>query len=178
MRWRLDRRAGTPARENSRSDVDEQPGRQVQCPDRPQLPDLSHHRLQAHVARTRLDQGEQGGGPFADVVRLVTLTGGDQGKQTAHHRRIQPAGDPGRPVLFGGAHSRTDHPQHPAGGGRLDAFLPKLGQQPFPYPVSSPLGLRNRLRQPCRQPLLILERGHTEAQMIPNLGTVILDRAP
>jgi hypothetical protein len=96
MTGRLDRRAGTPARNDDRGDVGEQIGRQPDRPDRLELCDLDEDRVQAHVARRRLDQGHV----LAIVVLVVA--DGDQRLETLDDGPIDALCDQPKQRLLGG----------------------------------------------------------------------------
>lgn len=116
MRRRFDCGPRPPLLEDLRYNIREQACRQIQGPDRLQLVDLGHHRLQAHIAWAGLGQDQQ----RRRRIALVIHSDGDQGQQATCNRRTQPAGDPRRPVLFRCAQSRPNHTQDPPGRRRLD----------------------------------------------------------
>jgi len=120
LRRRFDHGPGPPPIEDFRGDVAEQVCRQIQRPDRLEFVDLGHHRFQAHVARAALDQSEQRRGLLVHAVVVVILVDGDDAEQAARRRCIQSAGDPRRPILFGCAQGRSNHPLYPAGRRWLD----------------------------------------------------------
>ncbi len=100
MTGRLDRRAGAPPGNDGRGDVGEQVRRQPDRADRLELCDLDEHRVQAHVARCGLDQGQH-------VLTVVVIAAdGDQRLESIDRSPIDARRDPPKKRLFGAIQRR------------------------------------------------------------------------
>ena len=130
----------------------------------------SQHRVQADVARHRLDQPEDG---VADQVVVVHPVHRHQRVQTLHNvRRIACDDAPGQRLL-GLMQRRPYDPIHRfAAGGSIRS--PRHAHQQFLTDlVVAPLGLAHVHRQPPGQVVRVLHRALPETQVRTDLRTVV-----
>ncbi len=173
VRRGLHRRPGPPGRDHPRGDVAEQPVGQVDRADRAQLADLGEHRVQADVARHRLDQ-RQHRVLTSVVVRHID---GDQGAQPAGDDGGQPSGDPGGQRLLGLVQRGPHDPVDPPGGRRFDPLGAAPRQQLAADQLRAALRLAHVAGQPLGQRVRVGHRALPEAQVLTDLRPVVLDRA-
>jgi hypothetical protein len=138
---------------------------------------VSQHRLQADVARVRLDQRQQRR-PLRLLILLVGVgvisRDGDQLLQPRGRRCRQPSGDPQRQDLFGLVQRRGNHPVDAAGGGRLDPLGVAVRQQLLPDPLRAPLGLGDVLGQPRGELVGIGDGALSKPKVLADLDSVAL----
>jgi hypothetical protein len=168
------RGAGPPGGDHLRRDAGEQAVRQLYGAGCVELGDLGEHRLQAHVAGNRLDQGQR---RRLRAVGLVIVGGRGQGGQAGAGIRTDPRGHPRRQRLLGLVQGRADDPVAAAGGWRLDLPGAALGQQFLPHPVGPSLGLADAGGQPFGELGGVLGGAFAESQVAADLRPVVLDRA-
>nr|WP_208764829.1 hypothetical protein [Streptomyces brevispora] len=155
---------------------------QTDRPHRQELVDLGEHRLQAHVARRFLDLRQHRRRVLALRTTalgsgVVLVGAGHQSRDPLDALHGQPGGDQGRQRLLGRPQGSRHDPIAPARRGRLDALLATAGQQFHPDLLGPAFLARDVLGQIRRQLLRVRDAALTEAEVLPDLRAVVLDRA-
>jgi hypothetical protein len=173
MRRGFHHHAGTPPGEHPWGDVGEQLARQADRPGRAQFADLGEHRLQADVARHRLDQRQHrvlAGAVVRDLDR-------DQRAQPIGDVGGKPGRDPRGQRLLSLVQRRAHDPADPPSRRRLNPLRPAPSEQLIADQLRAPFGLAHVRGEPLSQIVRVSDRALPEAQMGPDLRPVVLDRA-
>jgi len=170
MAGRLDRRAGTPARNDDRGDIGEEARRQPDRADRVELCDLDKHRVQAHVARRRLDQRQH-------IVSVVIVADSDQCLVALDRSRVDACCDQPKQRPLGAMQSRPRDLADTVGGRRLDQLPVAASKQLLADAILATLDLCDVLGQPRHQRFGVRDAALPEAGVGADLGAVALRRA-
>lgn len=149
MHGRLDRCAGAPPDHDIRCDPGEKVGGQPDRADRLQLGDLGEHRLQAHVARSGLDQAQHVLLPFLLVVD------GDERLQSGDGHSVQALKDHRQQRLLGSVEPGPDDLAHAIGGRRLDQLCSAASEQLLTIAIVAAFDRSDMFGQPAGQHLRI-----------------------